>query len=49
MQLPKEAITEFQSLYLSEFKVELSFEEAELYAADLLELYALLIPNPHNP
>ncbi len=45
MKLASEAIEEFRSIYKEEFDEELLYGEAELLAEELLEFYALLIPN----
>lgn len=45
--LSKEAISQFQALYLTEFGVEISLEEAQRRASKLLNLYrAVYVGNP---
>ncbi len=41
MKVPKEAVAEFRELYKKKCGVELSQEEAEIQARDLLTLVAL--------
>ncbi len=41
MKIPKEAVSQFQELYRVKYGKELTFEEAEIEARELLNLYAL--------
>ncbi len=45
MKLSQDAIDEFKQIYKEEFNEEIPDAVAELMAEDLLEFYALLIPN----
>jgi hypothetical protein len=46
MQLTDKDIHEFQSLWREEFDEEISFDNAQMRASELLELYALLARAP---
>jgi len=43
MDLPKEAIIEFQELYLEEYGISLSFSEAKKFAYKLMALYRIVV------
>lgn len=44
IKLPKEAVIEFQQLYLKFIGQKLTYEQAETEALNLLELFALVQP-----
>jgi hypothetical protein len=46
MQFTDKDIQEFQSLWRKEFDEEISFDNAQMRASELLELYALLARAP---
>lgn len=46
--LGKEAIEEFQAIYLKEFGKRLSIEEATEHATNLLRLYKSVLLNTNN-
>lgn len=43
MEIPEQAISEFQQLYSAYFGIELSFEEAKERAEDFLGYFRLII------
>lgn len=47
--LSKEAIEEFQAIYLKTYGKEISFSEAEVQAAKLLRLYKIVFRAPASP
>lgn len=46
MKLPKQAIEEFKEIYKRQMKVDLTDEEAELYANSMMRLMILAQPIP---
>jgi len=49
MNLPNEAVTEFQDIYQRKIGVVLTFDEAKIRAEKFLRLMVLLIGKPFDP
>lgn len=48
MQLPTEAIIEFQTLYKNEFGEQISDDEARIISSNLIDLYQFVTETSHD-